>query len=95
MKIPFYKKASFWNLVIQSGQIILGTFQGITLAVEKNIMDVNIWFAGVQAGLGVISIWTADRNSNNIIDIAEEIDVTITSSSPINVTTEVTPKPET
>lgn len=93
MKIPFYKKASFWHLVIQSVQIGLGAAQGITIAAE--VMHVwNYSMAGVQAGLGILSLWTADRNSNNIIDIAEEIEVTITSSSPVNVTTEVTPKPQ-
>lgn len=92
MKIPFFKRASFWHLVIQSGQIALAAAQGITLAADVQ----HVWnysLAGCSALLGIISLWTADRNSNNIIDIAEEIDVVISSSSAINVTTEVTPKP--
>jgi hypothetical protein len=88
MKIAFYKKASFWNLVIQSGQILLGTFQGVSLAVEKDVMDVNIVFAGIQAGLGIISLWTKDANRNNVIDIAEETTettITVESKGPVIV----------
>lgn len=65
------KKYSFWTKVIQSGQIALGSFQGITLSVEKDISDYNIVIAFVQASLGILSLWTVDANKNNIIDIAE------------------------
>lgn len=83
------KRHSFWVRVIQSGQIILGTVQGITLATEDDIKYWNIIIAGIQAGLGILSLWTADTNKNDIIDIAEpKIDITVTSSTPVNVTTE-------
>lgn len=88
MKIPWYQRASFWNLVTHSVQIALGAAQGITLAAEVQ----HVWnfiMAGIQAALGIMSLWTADKNANNIIDIAEEMtDVTITSNKPINVINE-------
>lgn len=94
MKIPFFKRASFWHLVIQSGQIALAAAQGITLAADVQ----HVWnysLAGCSALLGIISLWTKDENRNGVVDIAEpEIEITVTSSSPVNVTTELTPKPE-
>lgn len=94
-KIPFYKSASFWNLVIQSGQIGIGSFSGISMIVEKHISDYNIYLAFAQAILGILSLWTADKNRNNVIDIAEEITettITVESSGPVTVK-DVTEKP--
>jgi hypothetical protein len=93
MKVPFYKRASFWNLIIQSFQIGLGSFQAITLSNEKHIEDYNIITAGIQALLGILGLWTRDQNRNDIIDIAEpQVDVTITSNTPVNVKTEINDK---
>lgn len=98
MKVPFYKRSSFWNLVIQSVQILLGTFQAITLSNEEHVRDYNIYIAYGQGVLAIISLWTRDTNQNNIIDIAEETTettITVESSGPVtvkDVTTETTPK---
>ena len=68
-------------MVIQSGQIAIGSFQGITLWAE-GVNTVNIVIAFVQALLGVVSIWTRDLNKNDIIDIAEPITTTVTVTAP-------------
>lgn len=94
MKIPFYKRSSFWNLIIQSIQILLGTFQAITLTNEETVMQYNIYIAYGQGLLAIVSLWTRDVNMNNVIDIAEETTettITVESSGPVvvkDVTTE-------
>ena len=50
--------------------------------------------AAAQALLGIISIWTADKNNNNIIDIAENETVTVTATGPANVTVETNETPK-
>lgn len=87
-KIPLLKRSSFWNLVIQSVQILLGTFQAITLTNEEHVRDYNIYIAYGQGILAIISLWTRDTNQNNIIDIAEETTettITVESSGPVTV----------
>jgi hypothetical protein len=97
MKIPLLKRSSFWNLVIQSIQILLGTFQAITLSNEDHVRDFNIYIAYGQGLLAILSLWTRDTNRNNIIDIAEETTettITVESSGPVtvkDVTTETKP----
>jgi len=81
-----YLKNSFWNLVIQTGQTILGTSQLIVFANEDSVQRANYIMAAIQALLGIISIWTADKNKNNIIDIAEDEVVSVTADGPVNVT---------
>jgi hypothetical protein len=88
MKIPFYKRSSFWNLVIQSVQILLGTLQAITLSNEELVRNYNIYIAYGQGLLAIVSLWTRDTNRNNIIDIAEETTettITVESSGPVTV----------
>lgn len=88
MKVPFYKRSSFWNLIIQSIQILLGTFQAITLTNEEHVMQYNIYIAYGQGMLAIVSLWTRDTNRNNIIDIAEEhteTTITVESSGPVTV----------
>ena len=81
-----YLKNSFWNLVIQTGQTILGTSQLIVFANEDSVQRANYIMAAIQALLGIISIWTADKNKNNIIDIAEDEAITVTATGAKNVT---------
>lgn len=94
MKIPWYKNSTIWNLIIQSGQIGAGTYQAYTLGTETIVTNANVVLAIIQGMLGIISLWTADRNKNNIIDIAEEMTettITVESSGPVvvkDVTTE-------
>lgn len=88
MIVPFYKRSSFWNLIIQSIQILLGTFQAITLTNEEYVMQYNIYIAYGQGLLAIVSLWTRDQNSNNVIDIAEEqteTTITVESSGPVTV----------
>ena len=88
MTIPLYKRSSFWNLIIQSLQILLGSFQAIALSNEKNIEDYNIILAGFQGLLGILGLWTRDTNRNNVIDIAEETTETtivVESKGPVTV----------
>lgn len=88
MIVPFYKRSSFWNLIIQSIQILLGTFQAITLTNEEHVMQYNIYIAYGQGILAIVSLWTRDTNRNNIIDIAEEhteTTITVESSGPVTV----------
>lgn len=88
MKIPFYKRSSFWNLIIQSVQILLGTLQAITLSNEELVRDYNIYIAYGQGCLAIVSLWTRDTNRNNIIDIAEETTettITVESSGPVTI----------
>lgn len=88
MKIPFYKRSSFWNLVIQSVQILLGTLQAITLSNEELVRNYNIYIAYGQGMLAIVSLWTRDTNRNNVIDIAEETTettITVESSGPVIV----------
>lgn len=87
-KIPLLKRSSFWNLVIQSVQILLGTFQAISLSNEESVRDYNIYIAYGQGVLAIISLWTRDTNRNNIIDIAEETTettITVESTGPVTV----------
>lgn len=88
MKTSIWIKNSFWNLIIQSIQTILGTTQLITFANENSIQTANYIMAAAQALLGIMSIWTADKNKNNIIDIAEDETVTVTATGNVTVTTE-------
>lgn len=83
-----YLRHSFWVMVIQSFQTILGTSQLISFANESSVQNYNYVMAAAQALLGIISIWTADKNNNNIIDIAENETVTVTANGPANVTVE-------
>jgi hypothetical protein len=88
MTIPFYKRSSFWNLIIQSVQILLGTLQAITLSNEELVRNYNIYIAYGQGLLAIVSLWTRDTNRNNIIDIAEETTettITVESSGPVTV----------
>jgi hypothetical protein len=88
MNIPFYKRSSFWNLIIQSVQILLGTLQAITLSNEELVRNYNIYIAYGQGLLAIVSLWTRDTNRNNIIDIAEETTettITVESSGPVTV----------
>lgn len=97
MKIPFYKRSSFWNLVIQSVQILLGTFQAITLSNEEYVMQYNIYIAYGQGLLAIVSLWTRDTNQNNIIDIAEETTettITVESTGPVTVKDVTTENPK-
>jgi hypothetical protein len=96
--IPIYKRSSFWNLIVQSLQIGLGSFQAIALSNEESIEKYNIILAGFQALLGIIGLWTRDTNRDGIVDVAQpEIDIKVTSNTPVNVTTVTTeisePKP--
>ena len=86
MAPKLFIKHSFWTLVIQSIQTILGTSQLITFANESSVQTANYVMAAAQAALGILSIWTADKNNNNIIDIAENEVVTVTATSPTSVT---------
>ena len=79
-------KHSFWVMIIQSFQTILGTSQLISFANESSVQNYNYVMAAVQALLGIVSIWTADKNNNNIIDIAENETVTVTATGPGNIT---------
>jgi len=81
-----FVKHSFWNLVIQTGQTILGTSQLIVFANEDSVQRANYIMAAIQALLGIISIWTADKNKDNIIDIAQDEVITVTASGAKNVT---------
>lgn len=88
MKIPFYKRASFWKTIIQAFQVGLSTLQGVTLYNEPSVKDFNIWIAGVQGVLAMISILTKDENGNDVIDLAEEkteTTITVESSGPVTV----------
>jgi hypothetical protein len=96
MIVPLYKRSSFWNLIVQSLQIGLGSFQAIALSNEQSIEKYNIILAGFQALLGIIGLWTRDTNRNNIIDIAEETTETtivVESKGPVTVK-DVTTEPE-
>jgi len=79
-----FVKHSFWNLVIQTGQTILGTSQLIVFANEDSVQRANYIMAAIQALLGIISIWTADKNKNNVIDIAED-EVIVSTNGPASV----------
>jgi len=81
-----YLKHSFWAMIIQSFQTILGTSQLISFANESSVQNYNYVMAAAQALLGIISIWTADKNNNNIIDIAENETLTVTATGPGNIT---------
>jgi hypothetical protein len=86
--VPLLKRSSFWNLVVQSLQIGLGSFQAIAMSNEKSIEDYNIIIAGFQGLLGIIGLWTRDTNRNNVIDIAEEsteTTITVESSGPVTI----------
>jgi len=83
-----FVKHSFWNLVIQTIQTALGTSQLIVFANEDSVQRANYIIAAVQALLGVISIWTADKNKNNVIDIAEDDTVTVTATGNVTVATD-------
>lgn len=88
MKIPFYKRASFWKTIIQAFQVGLSAVQGVTLSIEKHVEDFNIWISVVQGILAMISILTKDENRNDIIDLAEETTettITVESSGPVTV----------
>jgi len=96
MKIPWYKNSNIWNLIIQSGQIGLGSYQAYTLGTETNITDANVVLAIFQGLLGIISLWTADRNKNGIVDVAEEFTettITVSSTGPVTVTDVTESKP--
>lgn len=74
--------------MIQSIQILLGTFQAISLSNEENVRDYNIYIAYGQGVLAIISLWTRDVNRNNVIDIAEETTettITVESAGPVTV----------
>lgn len=65
-----FRRASFWKLVTQSGQMALGVAQGITLAADTQ----HVWnylMAASQIGLGIVAIWTKDDDNNDVIDIVE------------------------
>lgn len=83
------KRASFWNYVTQSGQMTLGVAQGIAVAADSQ----HVWnylMAGLQIGLGLVSIWTVDRNRNDIIDILETpVVTTVTVEAPGPATVKV------
>jgi hypothetical protein len=88
MKIAWYKNSNIWNLIIQSGQIGASTYQAYTLGTETKITDANVVLAIFQGLLGIVSLWTADRNKNGVIDIAEELTettITVSSSGPVSV----------
>jgi hypothetical protein len=95
--VPLLKRSSFWNLVVQSLQIGLGSFQAITLSNEKNIENYNIILAGFQGLLGIMGLWTRDTNRNNVIDIVEETTettITVESKGPVIVKDVQTEKPQ-
>lgn len=88
MKIPFYKRASFWKTIIQAFQVGLSSVQGVTLYNEARVRDFNIWISVVQGILAMISILTKDENHNDIVDLAEETTettITVESSGPVTV----------
>jgi hypothetical protein len=93
----------FWDNVVLSVQIFLGSFQAITMFAKDNHMEgLQIdpefnWIAGViQAALGVIAIWTKDANNDGIIDMAQlpevptvtEITTRVESTGPAKITVE-------
>lgn len=67
----------------------LGVAQGITIAADSQ----HIWnylMAAVQIGLGLVSIWTVDRNRNDVIDILEgPVVTTVTVEAPGPATVKV------
>jgi hypothetical protein len=88
MKIPLYKRASFWNLVVQSFQIIISSIQVVSMSNEDKVSDYNFYLAIGQGALAIISLWTKDADRNNIIDIAEETTettITVESKGPVTV----------
>lgn len=88
MKIPFYKRASFWKTIIQAFQVGLSSVQGITLYNEEYVKDFNIWIAVAQGVLAMISILTKDENNNDEIDLLEnktETTITVESTGPVTV----------
>lgn len=89
MKIPFYKRASFWKTILQAFQVGLSSIQGITLFNEQYVKDFNIWIAVAQGIIAMISILTQDANKNDIVDIVEdttETIITVESTGPVTVT---------
>lgn len=94
MKIPFYKRASFYKTIIQAFQVGLSAVQGVTLSIEKSVEDFNIWISVAQGALAMISILTKDENNNDQIDLIEdkvETMITVESKGPVivkDVTTE-------
>lgn len=99
MKIPFYKRASFWKTIIQAFQVGLSAVQGVTLSIEKHVEDFNIWISVAQGALAMISILTKDENNNDQVDLLEdktETTITVESSGPVtvkDVTTEIKTEP--
>lgn len=89
MKIPFFKRASFWKTILQAFQVGLSSIQGITLFNEEYVKDFNIWIAVAQGIIAMISILTQDANKNDIVDIVEdttETIITVESTGPVTVT---------
>lgn len=89
------KKASFWKLVTQSIQMMLGGAQIITMA--EDVQQVwNYVMAGAQIGLGIVAIWTKDDDGDDVIDIIQEkpvVKVTAPESVKVEVKEEK-PKPD-
>lgn len=83
MKIPFYKRASFWKTIIQAFQVGLSSVQGITLFKEEHVMDFNIWIAVIQGVLAMISILTVDADKDDIVDLVQDkVTTTVTVTAP-------------
>lgn len=78
MKIPFFKRASFWKTIIQAFQVGLSSVQGITLFKEEHVMDFNIWIACIQGVLAMISILTVDADKDDVVDLVQDTVTTVT-----------------
>lgn len=83
-----FKRHSFWKAILTGLQIPISSVQVIVLS-EEGSREINIILAIVQGLLATGNLLIKDDNKNDIIDIAEpKIDITVTSSTPVNITTE-------
>ena len=94
MKVPVFKRHSFWKAVLSGLQIPISSVQVIVLS-EEGSRDINIILAVVQGLLATGNLLIKDENHNDVIDITEDpVTVTVTAPSNVQVNVEET-KPET
>lgn len=86
MKI--WQKMSFWQKMSATIQAI-GTFTQLSLIFGDSQHIYNVMVALIQLAGLIIPIWFEDRDNDGHVDLFQkEITTTITSDSPIKVTTE-------
>lgn len=79
---------SFWQKMSATIQAV-GTFTQLSLIFGDSQHIYNVMVALIQLAGLIIPIWFEDRDNDGNVDLFQkEITTTITSDSPINVTTE-------